>query len=386
MVNSLLFYGGAFNPPHIGHVALLKAAVEQVSPQLTLVIPSKESPHKQTGKTPFFDRFSMCRCFLSINGVRRSAMEYFMPGKSYTVRTAQRLKKRYPHARLHLLIGADMLTSFTEWREYKTLLELCTLVAGAREGNDEDEISAAAAELEKQGGHVIILKNRPIEISSTEIRAEIAKTGFCDKLPPEVMGYIQKKRLYAGSITPEQARKLAKQRLSPKRYRHSVCVARAAGQLAAKYGEDKTNALIAGYLHDIAKELPKDEMTRLAVHPDTVDIIDNKKIHPVLHSYAGAALAGELGVTDERIIDAIRYHSTGKPGISLFGKIVYVADFISADRKYPQSKIVREAAKISLDKAYEEELAIVYNHLSEKGREILPITLSAIQEMKGNKK
>lgn len=197
MIERLLIYGGAFNPPHIGHIALLESAVGAVAPDRTLVIPSKFSPHKRDGGVPFWDRFRMCRCFVGIKGVRRSAIEYFLPGKSYTVRTAKKLARVYPKARLYLLIGTDMLSTFTAWRSYRELLSICTLVAGAREGDDAAEIEAAAKALEKEGGRVIILKNKPVTISSTAIRSDFAAFGYSRFVTPEVSAYIVKRGLYA---------------------------------------------------------------------------------------------------------------------------------------------------------------------------------------------
>lgn len=195
-IRSILIYGGAFNPPHKGHIALLNAAIEGVHPDRTLVIPTKISPHKQGGGVSFWQRFHMCRCFLSLPGVRRSILEWLLPGKSYTLNTVKRLKKRHPGAGIFLLIGTDMLATFTEWYHYKELLAACTLVAGGREGDDDAEIAAAASALEAEGGRVALLRHRPFEISSTEIRRAFAETGRCDAVTPEVEAYIIRNRLY----------------------------------------------------------------------------------------------------------------------------------------------------------------------------------------------
>lgn len=195
-VKRLLLYGGAFNPPHRGHIALLSAAAAEVEPELALVMPSKLSPHKQSGSVPFWHRYAMCRCFLGIKGVRRSPLEFFLKGKSYTVRTVGILKRLFRGAEIYILIGTDMLATFTEWREYKRLLAMCVLVAGSREDDDMARVAEAAALLEKDGGRVIILNNRAVEISSTEIRREIAETGKSRHITDEVEAYIERKALY----------------------------------------------------------------------------------------------------------------------------------------------------------------------------------------------
>lgn len=195
-VKKLLIYGGAFNPPHKGHIALLSAAMAEVKPDRALVMPSKLSPHKQSSSAPFWNRFAMCRCFLSIGGVRRSPLEYFLRGKSYTVRTVGVLKRLCPCAAIYILIGTDMLATFTEWRDYRELLRQCVLVAGSREDDDMAEVASAAALLENEGGRVIILNNRAIEVSSTGVRNDIAATGGSRDITDEVEEYIERKGLY----------------------------------------------------------------------------------------------------------------------------------------------------------------------------------------------
>ena len=196
-VKKLLIYGGAFNPPHRGHISLLSAAMAEVAPDKALVMPSKLSPHKSTKSVPFWDRYAMCRCFLSIGGVRRSPLEYFLRGKSYTVRTVGILSRLYPAAQIYILIGTDMLATFTEWRDYRELLRRCVLVAGSREDDDMAEVASAAALLENEGGRVIILNNRVVEVSSTDVRNDIAATGRSSLITDEVEKYIERKGLYS---------------------------------------------------------------------------------------------------------------------------------------------------------------------------------------------
>ena len=118
----VLMYGGAFNPPHKGHMLLLEEAIKAVKPDRTLVVPSDVSPHKRTQYTPFRDRANMARCFKECgdNVVISEIEKAKNKKKSYTVKTLRRLEKRFPEAELFLVIGSDMLFTFRQWHQART--------------------------------------------------------------------------------------------------------------------------------------------------------------------------------------------------------------------------------------------------------------------------
>lgn len=145
---------------------------------------------------------------------------------------------------------------------------------------------------------------------------------------------------------------LIKDRMGQRRYIHSVNVAESAAELARRYGADEEKAEIAGILHDSCKEIPKDEMlqimTRGGIILDAVEKGTSKLWHPI----AGSVYARDtLGIKDEDIINAIRYHTTGRAGMSLLEKVIFIADFISAERDYDGVDIMREKAFECLEDA-----------------------------------
>ena len=104
------------------------------------------------------------------------------------------------------------------------------------------------------------------------------------------------------------------------------------------------------------------------------------------HAIAGALyVENELGVTDREIIDAIRYHTTGRKNMSLAEKVLYIADFISEDRNYDGVDRMREKAKISLEKAMEEGLQFTIAELAGKLLPIHPDSIDAYNEIVMNK-
>lgn len=144
---------------------------------------------------------------------------------------------------------------------------------------------------------------------------------------------------------------IIKSRLTPKRLYHSICVAEKAKHLAEKYGADPEKAYTAGLVHDIMKNQSVEDMLILIESDGQTLTNSEKAITVTLHAIAGEIyLRKELGVTDEEVLSAVRWHTTGKENMSLFEKIIYVADLVSEDRDYPDVKEVRQLAEEDLDK------------------------------------
>lgn len=146
---------------------------------------------------------------------------------------------------------------------------------------------------------------------------------------------------------------ILKQRLTPSRLYHSICVAEQARNLAKNFGADAGKAYTAGLIHDIMRYEPPENMLKLIDEDGKHKLTESeRKITVTLHAVAGEVyLRTKLGVTDEEILSAVRYHTTGKENMSLLEKIIYVADLTSEDRNYPDVAEVRELAKQSLEKA-----------------------------------
>lgn len=146
--------------------------------------------------------------------------------------------------------------------------------------------------------------------------------------------------------------KLLRSKLDDYRYIHSLGVAKSAKELAALYGADEEKAYTAGLLHDVMKNASPDEQLQIMEKADIILSPCEKLNQKLWHAIAGAAfLKTELNITDEEIIGAVRWHTTGKAGMTTLEKTVYLADFISEDRTYPDVDEVRRLAHISLERA-----------------------------------
>ena len=172
-----------------------------------------------------------------------------------------------------------------------------------------------------------------------------------------------------------------RERLSDFRYIHSLEVAKSARALAVKYGCDEEAAYTAGLAHDVLKELSREEFLSFFEKAGIELSLVEKSAMKLWHAIAGAEyLKREYGFSDE-IITAVRYHTTGREGMSLLEKILFIADFISADRNYNGVEGMRERAEISLEYAMEEGLRFTVEDLAKECRPIHPDTLSCYNEI-----
>ncbi len=149
-----------------------------------------------------------------------------------------------------------------------------------------------------------------------------------------------------------ELRRIMEQELSSKRYLHTLGVSYTAACLAMAHGADMESAMTAGLLHDCAKPLKGEEQIALC-EKYQLDISDVERLNPsaLLHAKVGAYLAqSRYGVTVPDILNAIKYHTTGRPKMSKLEKILYIADYIEPGRKHVADlEQIRQVAYQDLD-------------------------------------
>ena len=178
-----------------------------------------------------------------------------------------------------------------------------------------------------------------------------------------------------------------KKRLNPDRLYHSLNVADEAKKLAKHYGADEQKAFTAGLLHDILKNTPDSELLQYVERHGIMLTETERASRKTWHAMAGADfLRRELHVTDEDILSAVRWHTTGRAGMTLLDKVLFVADFISADRDYPGVERMREKAYVSLEDAMLEGLQFTINELVENAWPVHEDSIRAYNELVINRK
>ena len=180
----------------------------------------------------------------------------------------------------------------------------------------------------------------------------------------------------------EKIKDLLRSRLKESRYIHSINVAQSAVELAVIYGADKDKCHIAGLLHDITKNAPESEhleLFNLAGIELSADEKHNKKLW---HAMSGAEYVRHiLKIGDEDIYRAIRYHTTGRAGMTLIEKVIYIADFVSAERDYDDVNVMRALAAQSLEKAMLYALRYTIPDLIKKGQTVHKDSLELYNEL-----
>ena len=171
-------------------------------------------------------------------------------------------------------------------------------------------------------------------------------------------------------------RKAMEKSLDEMRYEHTLGVAYTAASLAMRYKASIENAQLAGLLHDCAKCLDDDKKIAIC-EKHNISITDVERRNPfLLHAKAGSFLAmNKYKVNDSDVINAILNHTTGRPGMSLLEKIIFVSDYIEPGRKKaPNLNEIREMAFINLDNAVVKIQEDTLNYLKSTPGEIDPMT------------
>lgn len=382
-------YGGTFDPPHAGHIAAAQAAMEALHLDKLLLIPDAQPPHKQLpeGSAAPQQRYDMTVLATAALGKKAevSDMELRRAGVSYTADTLAALRAQYPEDTLYLLMGSDMFLSLHTWRRPEDIIALAHIAPFSRETEDESAaFDAQKAYLEKHfAAQVTVIPNpQVVEVSSTEIRARLARGQGGELLPPPVWGYIQRERLYGTRtdlthLAPEALRPIALSYLKPKRMPHVLGTEQEAVRLAEKYGADVTKARIAALLHDCTKKLDMDEQLALCrQYAIPLDELEQKALK-LLHSKTGAAIARDVFAVDDEIYNAILYHTTGKPDMTLLEKIIYLADYIEPTRDFPGVETLRRTVYEDLDRGLLLGLTMTIDEMEEMGNPVHHMTRDA---------
>jgi nicotinate-nucleotide adenylyltransferase len=186
-------FGGAFDPPHRAHVALARAAVEQLALDRLYVFPTGDAWHKARTLSPAGDRLAMARlAFSSVPAVQVDDRELRRAGPTYSVDTLRELQAEHPGARLHLLMGEDQAAGFTRWHAWQEIARLAVLcVAGRGSGEGVAQLRALP------GVRLEVLQWSQRPESATEIRARLTGGQDIDELvEPAVASYIESHHLY----------------------------------------------------------------------------------------------------------------------------------------------------------------------------------------------
>lgn len=387
-------YGGTFDPPHLGHMEAARTAVKVLGLDRLILIPASVPPHKQLPDAAASPEQRLEMVKLMADGLllpkvaEVSDIELKRDGKSYTSDTLRQLRQRYPNDEFWLLMGTDMFLTLQNWHEADQIMSMASIAAFSRFESDTGEMMQIQGKYlsETYGTKVCIVQLPRIrQVSSTQVRQQ--RSG--DGLWPPVWGYILQNGLYGMSadlrkLDEADLRAVSYSMIRAKRIAHVQGTEQEAVSLARRWGANEVHARRAAILHDCTKYLTLEEQLLLCekyhVKLDNMERVAVK----LLHSKTGAALAEHLFGEEEEICQAICWHTTGKAGMSLLEKILYIADYMEPTRDFEGVERLRKLAYQDLDAAVLLGTEMTIEEMVRYGNPIHPNTLAARDYLKGD--
>ncbi len=388
-------YGGAFNPPHLGHIRAAAYGAEALGLDKVLLIPTNISPHKQSPQNTASAQQRLQMLELATSNLEKlqvSDVEIARGGQSYTYETILQLHRENPDAELTLFMGTDMFLTLLQWRNPQIILENAAI--GVFYRGDRDEIVQVGEQAERvraMGAKVHLIENPVTQVSSTLLRSLLVFGCAGDYLPDGVEDYIKAAGLYGTGtaykdLSLQELESTVSAFVKPERMAHVLGCRDMALSLAEKWGADPIMAQRAALLHDVTKAL--DGAAQLTLCDRWGILLDDfSRNHPkTLHAFTGSLVAEKIFGEDPQVVRAIASHTTGKPGMNLLDQIIYIADNMEMTRTYPGVEKVRSLAFENLEEAVKLGISNTIENLKTIGEGIHPDGLATLNWFKEKEK
>ena len=368
-------FGGSFDPVHIEHIRVAQSAIKGLGLDKLLIMPAYAPPHKPyKALAPDKHRLAACRlAFADLEKAEVCDFEIAQKGTSYTYLTCRHFKQKYPSAELFWLVGTDMLRDFPTWREPESILTDTRLAVCARNEQDGWLEAEQAAFYQKFHKRFAVVSYNGADVSSTKIRVLAGAGEDISALVGEkVASYVQEHKLYS---IDNAAEALALEK--PSRKAHSLRVAEVAAKKAATLRIPEIKAIAAALFHDCGKNVDAGSplLQGFALPKQWGEVPKS-----VWHQFAGAYLAKtRFGIDDEDIVNAVKYHTSGRENMSELEKLIFLADMVEEERDYDVVDKIRAAfwtgeTDDCLLLALKETVA----YLQKSGARVYPLTLEAL--------
>lgn len=312
--------GGAFDPIHKGHLQIAKVALKKLPIDEVWFMPSAETPLKPSQIACFQDRCAMIQAAIRpYRHMKLCTLEQELGGISYTIETVKYLQKQYPMHTFCWLIGDDQALQFDKWKASEELKKRIPFYVFSREKEDivlPDGLHKVSMDL--------------LEISSKEIRR-----GYkLHLVPKSVRIYMGKHYLYLEGMVRE--------RMSEKRFAHSISVAKLCVELARAHHLDEQIAYAMGIMHDVCKEMP---YAKARIWIENNEPAYLSEAPAIWHGYIGADVCKKkFFIQDHRIPEAIYHHVKGRNKTD-YDRILFIADKLDPSRGYDSSKEIEISMK-----------------------------------------
>ena len=349
------FYGGAFDPFHIEHKNSLLQVYKELNLDKIVVYPSFLPPHKSCIGN-FDDRLATVEVGTSdMPFVIIDDIEKVRDKVNPTCEVLPLLKDKYPADDHYLIIGGDSMLNFYRWIRPDLIAKECKIAVIRREGIDlKDNVINAKNSF---NADITVVNYVGKNVSSSITKAEIMLGNQPLAIEEKVYNLIRERKMYGDF---EAIVNKLKTTIPEKTFLHSCRTVKYALKLNVAIGLDYKKVFLSALLHDCAKHLHQD----IPSVPQAVE-----------HQYIGATVAKhEYGIVDSEILDAIRYHSTGKPNMTTLGKLIYCADMLEEGRNYPGVEDLRAIIEKDFNVGFLTCVKSSLNRLLIDCKEIDPLT------------
>lgn len=402
-------FGGTFDPPHRGHLEIVREVLNQDLVDEVIVLPAAIPPHKlKCNVSPATYRLLMTElAFADIDGVQVSDYELQNTEPSYTLYTVdhfrQVLSRSDEELDLYFIVGADSLRDFHLWHQPEKILKRAKLLVLNRPDVEQDLLLEVKKKWNKvREGAVVFCQMEDQPFSSTSLRSRIQEIWqeygnfpmgalrslemeerfqqeFSEAILPKVLRFVLDQGLYGypdiwSGLQGEENRKLVVLEMKLRKYLrrsrmvHSLNVFLLCLAYAPKFCISPFAASVAGLLHDFAKEFTDDEIMAVLAE-DQISYLPKNCPEPILHGPIAAYLMEErFGISDAEIKEAIFYHSTLCADPTDLTKLLFVADKVEPGRYFQDLTMIRQSLLSGdLDEATDRTALAVLSALVRQG-------------------
>lgn len=362
-VQKVAVLGGSFDPVTNAHISVIKNLSKKFS--RVVVLPCRISPFKQDGCTASGEeRVAMLRKVTAeLENVKVSKWEIKRETVSYTADAIRHYREKYENAEIHFVIGSDCLAGLPDWKDADYLAANAVFTLVRRPGYS---VSKKVMEnLRELGFNIKSAGFKGEEGSSSLVRAAVAFGKEEDFVPREIAEYIKERSLYTEYVPFVKAFSVFG--MKTERIEHTFRAVKEGIRLCKIYGEDVHEVITALILHDIGKYADLETLEKHKVRCERYGEI-SVTAPQVLHAHVSAAIARDYFKLNDRIVNAIRKHTTGDEEMSMLDKIVYLADAAEEGRDYAGAKSLRSLASRDIDKAMLRALRATIRKVKEEKR------------------
>lgn len=353
-------YGGAFDPIHKEHKKIIENTYSELALDKLILLPSYSPPHKSNKFSPFASRVNMLKEETKdLDYVVIDEREFYQyTDYNYAYEILQQIKQENYNDELIYIIGGDSMIKFHTWAHPEIIASTLPIAVVARAGYEGLEQAITNAIREYQA-NIRILSFEGQNVSSSLIKANYEFKDYSEEVSQQVNNIIIKEKLYNNY---QYYIKKLQQSVTQDLFTHCKGTVRYALKLADKLSLNYEEVFLSALLHDCAKQMVADG--DFSKYP--------KKI---AHQYQGSYIAQtEYGIDNPNILNAIKYHTTGKKAMTTLEKLIYCADMLEHNRDFHGVEQLRKTIEQDFDKGFISCVEASLNRIKSSNREVYYLT------------